>query len=68
MWLDQAATWELPRSSAEKPLFESIQRDTLTCHMGDRSVKYASGFGCDSCSAHELRSKGYASLDAEAMA
>jgi len=60
MWLDKAATWELARDLGGDPLIQLIQQDTHTCYKGDRSIQHDWGFGCGSCPACELRSKGFA--------
>lgn len=60
MWLDKAATWELARDLGGDALIQLIQQDTHTCYKGDRSMQHDWGFGCGSCPACELRSKGFA--------
>jgi 7-cyano-7-deazaguanine synthase len=60
MWIDKAATWKLAEDLGGKPLIDLIIEDTVTCYQGDRTRKYAWGYGCGTCPACDLRAKGYA--------
>ena len=66
MWLDKAATWELARQLGGDPLVEVIGELTHTCYLGERGTRYPWGYGCGTCPACELRSRGYARWRASA--
>lgn len=59
MWLDKAQTWNLAFELGGKKLEALIQEQTHTCYIGDRDTLHPWGYGCGSCPACELRSKGY---------
>jgi len=41
-------------------LVELILEESHTCYLGDRSLRYAWGYGCGRCPACELRANGWA--------
>ena len=59
MWIDKAQTWSLARELGGDPLVDLIIEETVTCYRGDRSHRYAWGYGCASCPACTLRAKGF---------
>ena len=67
MWIDKAATWALAHELGEKSgvanggevLLNLIIEHTHTCYLGDRAHRHAWGYGCGTCPACELRSRGY---------
>ncbi len=59
MWLDKAATWELAEDLGGVDLVELIRRDSHSCYLGDREHLHPWGFGCGTCPACQLRSKGW---------
>ncbi|WP_224363811.1 7-cyano-7-deazaguanine synthase QueC [Hyalangium versicolor] len=65
MWIDKAATWKLAETLGGAPLVELIRLETHTCYMGDRRVLHEWGYGCGTCPACELRSKGWATYQGE---
>ncbi|RZJ24763.1 MAG: 7-cyano-7-deazaguanine synthase QueC [Haliea sp.] len=60
MWIDKAATWALAESLGGTALVDLIIEHTHTCYLGDREHRHAWGYGCGSCPACDLRSRGYA--------
>jgi len=60
MWIDKAHTWELAEQLGGDALTELIRTETHTCYHGVRETLNAWGYGCASCPACDLRSKGYA--------
>jgi 7-cyano-7-deazaguanine synthase len=60
MWIDKAATWQLAEKLGGEPLVSIIRDQTHTCYLGDRGQLHDWGYGCGTCPACELRSKGYA--------
>ena len=60
MWLDKATTWKLAEQLGGTALIELIRNDTHTCYLGDHTTLHAWGYGCGTCPACELRSKGHA--------
>lgn len=59
MWIDKAATWALAESLGGRALVELVLEHTHTCYLGDRSQRHAWGYGCGSCPACDLRSRGF---------
>ncbi len=66
MWLDKAETFALAQDLGGEPLLDLIVEHTHTCYLGDRSQRHEWGYGCNSCPACELRSKGWQKFKAEA--
>ena len=60
MWLDKAATWSLAEQLGGNALVDLIVEHTHSCYLGDRTHRHAWGYGCGTCPACELRSKGFA--------
>jgi 7-cyano-7-deazaguanine synthase len=67
MWLDKAATWELAERLGGPALVELVRVETHTCYLGDRSRLHAWGYGCGTCPACELRSKGHTAFLAQRL-
>ena len=59
MWIDKAATWELAESLGGQRLVKLIVEHTHTCYLGDREHRHDWGYGCGTCPACELRSRGW---------
>ena len=67
MWIDKAATWQLAHALGEQSgvteggtaLVDLIVEHTHTCYLGERTLRHAWGYGCGTCPACALRSKGY---------
>jgi 7-cyano-7-deazaguanine synthase len=67
MWIDKAETWALAHRLGESSgtpdggnaLIELIIEHTHTCYLGDRRHGHAWGYGCGTCSACELRARGF---------
>lgn len=59
MWIDKAATWALAESLGGRALVDLVLEHTHTCYLGDRSQRHAWGYGCGSCPACALRSRGF---------
>ena len=76
MWIDKAATWALAESLGNASgvpgggpaLVELIIEHTHTCYLGDRVHRHAWGYGCGTCPACELRTRGYAAYRARTPA
>ena len=66
MWLDKAETFALAQDLGGEALLDLIVEHTHTCYLGDRSQRHEWGYGCNSCPACELRSKGWQKFKAEA--
>ncbi|MBC9208795.1 7-cyano-7-deazaguanine synthase QueC [Roseomonas aerophila] len=64
MWIDKAATWALAEQLGGRTLVEDVVEDTHTCYLGDRSRRYAWGYGCGTCPACALREKGWMDYEA----
>jgi len=60
MWIDKAATWKLAQHLGGDTLVNLIIEETVTCYQGDRTHRHDWGYGCGTCPACDLRSKGYA--------
>ncbi len=59
MWIDKADTWALAKSLGGQSLVDLIVEHTHTCYLGDRQHRHASGYGCGTCPACELRARGW---------
>jgi 7-cyano-7-deazaguanine synthase len=59
MWLDKSDTWALAKQLGGSDLVDLIRNTTHTCYKGDRSHFHTWGYGCGSCPACDVRSKGY---------
>ncbi len=59
MWIDKAQTWALAHALGGNTLVALIVNETHTCYLGDHTTKNEWGFGCTTCPACELRSKGW---------
>jgi 7-cyano-7-deazaguanine synthase len=59
MWIDKAATWGLASQLGGRLLLDIIIEHTHTCYLGDRSLRHPWGYGCGSCDACKLRSRGW---------
>lgn len=66
MWLDKAETFTLAQDLGGEALLDLVVEHTHTCYLGDRSQRHEWGYGCNSCPACELRSKGWQKFKAEA--
>jgi 7-cyano-7-deazaguanine synthase len=64
MWIDKAATWALAEQLGGRKLVADIVEDTHTCYLGDRTRRYAWGYGCGTCPACALREKGWMDYEA----
>lgn len=60
MALTKAETWALAHRIGGEPLVELILEASHTCYRGDRSRRWAWGYGCGECPACELRASGHA--------
>jgi 7-cyano-7-deazaguanine synthase len=68
MWLDKAATWKLAEELGGSKLVRLMIEQTHTCYLGDRTRLHGWGYGCGTCPACDLRSKGWARYRAELRA
>lgn len=59
MWIDKAQTWSLAEQLGGVALVDLIVEYTHTCYHGDRSQRFAWGYGCGACPACELRKNGF---------
>lgn len=59
MHVDKAGTWGMADALGGSALVELIVEGTHTCYLGDRAHRHAWGYGCRTCPACELRSKGW---------
>jgi 7-cyano-7-deazaguanine synthase len=59
MFIDKGSTWALGHELGGQVLVDLIIEHTHTCYLGDRTLRHAWGYGCGSCPACELRSKGW---------
>jgi 7-cyano-7-deazaguanine synthase len=59
MWLDKMGVWQLAQSLGGRELIELIREQTHSCYVGERNIRHGWGYGCGSCSACELRAKGW---------
>jgi len=60
MWLDKAGTWALAEALGGAALVELIRTHSHSCYAGDRTQLHDWGYGCDTCPACALRSRGWA--------
>ena len=60
MWIDKADTFTLAEELGGKPFLDLVIEDSHSCYMGDRSHRYAWGYGCGDCPACQLRAQGFA--------
>lgn len=65
MWIDKAETWRLARQLGGEPLVELITESSHTCYLGTRKERHSWGYGCATCPACELRSRGYQQFHAQ---
>jgi 7-cyano-7-deazaguanine synthase len=59
MWLDKTDTWRLAARLGGVALVDIIVEYTHTCYLGDRSNRHPWGYGCGTCPACTIRSKGW---------
>jgi len=59
MWIDKSATWAMAEEIGGDVIIGLIMEYTHTCYLGDRSNRHVWGYGCGTCPACELRSKGH---------
>ena len=59
MWRNKAESWALADQLGGAPLVDLIVEETHTCYLGDRAKQNPWGYGCGTCPACELRSKGW---------
>jgi 7-cyano-7-deazaguanine synthase len=59
MWKTKRQTWELARELGGTRLLDLITSETHTCYLGDRTKKHEWGYGCGTCPACVIRSRGY---------
>ncbi len=59
MWIDKAGTWALAETLGGSGFVDLIVEDTHTCYLGDRTHRHVWGYGCGTCPACDLRSKGW---------
>jgi len=59
MWITKAQTWQMAEDLGGEQFIDLIKHKTHTCYLGDRDSWNDWGYGCGSCSACELRAKGY---------
>ena len=68
MRLSKAETWAMAADLGGEALVEVIVEESHTCYLGDRSHRYAWGYGCGTCPACELRARGWREWRGEALA
>jgi 7-cyano-7-deazaguanine synthase len=59
MWIDKAQTWQLAKELGGEDLVSILVNDSHTCYLGIRESLHDWGYGCGTCPACDLRSKGY---------
>jgi 7-cyano-7-deazaguanine synthase len=59
MWMTKRQTWDMAEQLGGRALVDMIVEDTHSCYLGDRSKRHPWGYGCGSCPACEVRSRGY---------
>ena len=59
MWIDKAETWKLASELGGDALIDLVLEETHTCYLGNREDRHAWGYGCGSCPACDLRSRGW---------
>ena len=67
MWIDKADTWALAEQLGGLDLVRVIIEETHTCYLGERLKRHSWGYGCGTCPACELRSKGWTSYSKSAQ-
>jgi 7-cyano-7-deazaguanine synthase len=67
MWIDKAATFALAERIGGARLGELVIEETHSCYLGDRTHRHEWGYGCGTCPACNLRSKGFAKFKAGAV-
>ncbi|MDR3014171.1 MAG: 7-cyano-7-deazaguanine synthase QueC [Delftia acidovorans] len=65
MWIDKARTWQMAHDLGGDTLVDLIQRDTHTCYQGTRETLHDWGYGCGTCPACDLRSRGWKQWQAQ---
>ncbi len=60
MWRSKAETWALAEALGGAALVDLIVEHSHTCYLGDRSQRFAWGYGCGECPACALRAAGFA--------
>jgi 7-cyano-7-deazaguanine synthase len=60
MWIDKAATFALADAIGGAALVDVVLEQTHSCYLGERSQRYAWGYGCGQCPACQLRAAGFA--------
>lgn len=59
MWIDKAGTFALAEELGGEALIDLIIEDSHSCYRGDRTQRYAWGYGCGECPACRLRAQGF---------
>lgn len=59
MWIDKAATWTMAQDLGGQALLDVIREETHTCYLGERGTLHDWGYGCGTCPACALRTRGY---------
>jgi 7-cyano-7-deazaguanine synthase len=59
MWRSKAETWALAEALGGPALVDVIVEHSHTCYLGDRSQRFAWGYGCGECPACRLRAGGF---------
>lgn len=59
MFLSKAGAWDLAKNLGGSSLVEIIRTKTHTCYKGIHDQLHSWGYGCGTCPACELRSKGW---------
>ncbi len=59
MWRDKSQIWCLANNLGGKEFVNIIINFTHTCYRGDRTKLHSWGYGCGTCPACKLRSKGW---------
>ena len=59
MHLTKSGAWSLAEEIGGRELVDIIVEHSHTCYLGERGQRYDWGYGCGSCPACELRSRGY---------
>ena len=59
MRIDKAGTFLLAEQLAGEALIRLVVEETHSCYLGDRTHKFAWGYGCGECPACKLRAEGW---------
>lgn len=59
MYIDKAATWAMAFEQGGQTLIDLIVEHSHTCYLGDRTQRHDWGYGCGTCPACDLRSRGW---------